>query len=161
MHLISNSHSRLTGYPNCYSSVLQFKLNLFNSTKPSLRKQQTFGDVTKVVHLSGKALVASQMSVVFFSYAKPGVFFLRKHYRKIFKKIGVFKCSFVVSFFFSVLVFYLLSVLSLVKGTGSRLSACSLIKLLLSNLLLILSVNNPTLIYLSDLRVYFFDNIMT
>ena len=41
------------------------------------------------------------------------------------------------------------------KGTGSRLSACSLIKLLLSNLLLILSVNNPTHLYLSDLRVYF------
>ena len=41
------------------------------------------------------------------------------------------------------------------KGTGSRLSACSLIKLLLSNLLLILSVNNPTHMYLSDLRVYF------
>ena len=42
-----------------------------------------------------------------------------------------------------------------VKGTGSRLRACSLIKLLLSNLLLILSVNNPTHMYLSDLRVYF------
>ena len=41
------------------------------------------------------------------------------------------------------------------KGTGSRLSACSLIKLLFSNLLLILSVNNPTHMYLSDLRVYF------
>ena len=39
------------------------------------------------------------------------------------------------------------------KGTGSRLSACSLIKLLFSNLLLILSsVNNPTHMYLSDLR---------
>ena len=35
------------------------------------------------------------------------------------------------------------------------LSACSLIKLLFSNLLLILSVNNPTHMYLSDLRVYF------
>ena len=42
-----------------------------------------------------------------------------------------------------------------VKGTGSRLSACSLIKLLYSNALLILSVNNPTRMYLSDLRVYF------
>ena len=42
-----------------------------------------------------------------------------------------------------------------IKGTGSRLSAYSLIKLLLSNLLLILSVNNPTHMYLSDLRVYF------
>ena len=44
-----------------------------------------------------------------------------------------------------------------VKGTGSRLSACSLIKLLFSNLLLILPVNNPnpTHIYLGDLRVYF------
>ena len=41
------------------------------------------------------------------------------------------------------------------KGTGSRLSACSLIKLLLSNLLLILSVSNHTDRYLSDLRVYF------
>ena len=41
------------------------------------------------------------------------------------------------------------------KGTGSRLSACSLIKLLLSNLLLILSVDNSTHMYLSDLRVYF------
>ena len=41
-----------------------------------------------------------------------------------------------------------------IKGTGSRLSACSLIKLLLSNLLLILSLNNPTLMYLSNLRVY-------
>ena len=64
-----------------------------------------------------------------------------------------------VSFFFSVLVFYLLIVLSLVKGTGSRLSACSLIKLLLSNLLLILSVNNPTHMYLSDLRVYFKEEV--
>ena len=45
--------------------------------------------------------------------------------------------------------------LLVVKGTGSRLRACSLIKLLLSNLLLILSVNNPTHMYLSDLRVYF------
>ena len=42
-----------------------------------------------------------------------------------------------------------------VKGTGSRLSACSLIKLLISNLLLIVSVNNPTHMYLSDIRVYF------
>ena len=41
------------------------------------------------------------------------------------------------------------------KGTGSRLSVCSLIKFLLSNLLFILSVNNPTHMYLSDLRVYF------
>ena len=40
------------------------------------------------------------------------------------------------------------------KGTGSRLSACSLIKLLCSNLLLILLVNNPTHMYLCDLRVY-------
>ena len=40
-------------------------------------------------------------------------------------------------------------------GTGSRLSACSLIKILFSNLLLILSVNNPAHMYLSDLRVYF------
>ena len=40
------------------------------------------------------------------------------------------------------------------KGTGSRLSACSLIQLLFSNLLLILSVNNPTHMYLSDLRVF-------
>ena len=37
-----------------------------------------------------------------------------------------------------------------IKGTGSRLSAYSLIKLLLSNLLLILSVNNSTHMYLSD-----------
>ena len=44
---------------------------------------------------------------------------------------------------------------SLLKGTGSLFSACSLIKLCLSNLLLIVSVNNPTHIYLSDLRVYF------
>ena len=41
------------------------------------------------------------------------------------------------------------------KGTVSRISACSLIKLHFSNLLLILSVNNPTHMYLSDLRVYF------
>ena len=41
-----------------------------------------------------------------------------------------------------------------IKGTGSRLSACSLRKLLLSNLLLILSLNNPTHMYLSNLRVY-------
>ena len=32
---------------------------------------------------------------------------------------------------------------------------CSLIKLLFSNLLLILSFNNPTHMYLSDLRMYF------
>ena len=42
-----------------------------------------------------------------------------------------------------------------IKGTGSRLSACSLIKLLLSNLLYILSVNYPTHMYLSEIRVYF------
>ena len=42
-----------------------------------------------------------------------------------------------------------------VKGTGSRLRACLLIKLLFPNLLLILSVNNPTHMYLSDLGVYF------
>ena len=65
-----------------------------------------------------------------------------------------------------------------VEGTGSRSSACSLIKVLFSNLLLILSVNNPTYMstsfpefsptrptenpgnevahmYLSDLKVYF------
>ena len=42
-----------------------------------------------------------------------------------------------------------------IKGTSSQLSACLLIKLLLSNLLLILSVNYPTHMYLSDLRVYF------
>ena len=41
------------------------------------------------------------------------------------------------------------------KGTGSPLSACSLIKLFFSNLFLILSVNNPTHMYLSDLREYF------
>ena len=41
------------------------------------------------------------------------------------------------------------------KGTGSRLSAYSLIELLFSDLLLILLVNNPTHMYLSDLRVYF------
>ena len=45
--------------------------------------------------------------------------------------------------------------ISKLKGTGSRFSACSLIKLHFSNLLLILSVNNPTHMYLSDLRVYF------
>ena len=39
------------------------------------------------------------------------------------------------------------------KGTGSLISACSLIKLLFSNLLLIVSVNNPTHMYLSDLKV--------
>ena len=42
-----------------------------------------------------------------------------------------------------------------VQGTGSRLSACSLIELLFSNSLLILSVNDPTHMYLSDRRVYF------
>ena len=41
------------------------------------------------------------------------------------------------------------------EGTGSRSGACSLIKLLFSNLLLIISVNNSTHMYLSDLRVYF------
>ena len=41
------------------------------------------------------------------------------------------------------------------KWTGSQLSACSLIKLLFSNLLLILSVNNPTHMYFCNLRVYF------
>ena len=40
------------------------------------------------------------------------------------------------------------------KGTGSRLSACSLIQSLFSNLLLILSVNNPTHMYLSGLGVF-------
>ena len=44
---------------------------------------------------------------------------------------------------------------TLFKGTGSRFSACSLTKLLFSHLLLILSVNNPTHMYLGDLRVYF------
>ena len=42
-----------------------------------------------------------------------------------------------------------------VKGTGSPSSACSLIKLLFSNLLLILLVNNPSRMYLSYLREYF------
>ena len=42
---------------------------------------------------------------------------------------------------------------SLIKGTGSQFRACSLIKLLFSNLLLILSVNNPTDMYLNNLRV--------
>ena len=42
-----------------------------------------------------------------------------------------------------------------IKGTGSRLSACLLIKLLSSNLLYIPSVNNPNNMYLSDPRVYF------
>ena len=42
-----------------------------------------------------------------------------------------------------------------IKGTGSLFSACPLIELLFSNLLLILSVNNPTQMYLRDLRVYF------
>ena len=40
-------------------------------------------------------------------------------------------------------------------GTGSWFSACLLIKLLFSNLLLIPSVNNPTQMYLSLFRVYF------
>ena len=38
---------------------------------------------------------------------------------------------------------------------SSRFCACSLVKLLFSNSLLILSVNNPTHVYLSDLSVYF------
>ena len=42
-----------------------------------------------------------------------------------------------------------------IKGTGSRLCAWSLIKLLFSNLLLIVLVNNPTHMYLNNLRVYF------
>ena len=41
------------------------------------------------------------------------------------------------------------------KGTGSRLSGCSLIKLPFFNFLLILSVNNLIHMYLSDLRIYF------
>ena len=44
---------------------------------------------------------------------------------------------------------------SALKEIGSRLSAFSLIKLLLFNLLSILSVNNPTHMYLIDLRVHF------
>ena len=40
-------------------------------------------------------------------------------------------------------------------GTGSRFSACLLIKLLFSNLSLIPSVNNLTHMYLSLFRVYF------
>ena len=40
------------------------------------------------------------------------------------------------------------------KGTGLRFSTCTLIYFF-SNLLLILLVNNPTHMYLSDLRVYF------
>ena len=47
------------------------------------------------------------------------------------------------------------NLMSYFKGTCSRFSACSLIKLLFSNLLLILSVNNPTHMYLRDLKVYF------
>ena len=39
--------------------------------------------------------------------------------------------------------------------TGSQFSACSLIKLMFSKLLLLLSINNPTHMYLGDLRVYF------
>ena len=42
-----------------------------------------------------------------------------------------------------------------IKGTGSPFSACPLIELPFLNLLLILSVNNPTHMYLRDLRVYF------
>ena len=42
-----------------------------------------------------------------------------------------------------------------IKGTGSRLCTWSLIKLIFSNLLLILLVNNPTHKYLSNPRVYF------
>ena len=42
-----------------------------------------------------------------------------------------------------------------IKGTGSRLSVSSLIKLLFSNLLLIQLASNPTQMYVSDLRVYF------
>jgi len=46
------------------------------------------------------------------------------------------------------------------KGTGSWLSACSSIKLLFSNLLLILSsVNNLTHMYLSYLGVYFKEEV--
>ena len=41
------------------------------------------------------------------------------------------------------------------KETGLQFSACSLIKLLFSNLLLILSGNNPIHMYLGDFRVYF------
>ena len=41
------------------------------------------------------------------------------------------------------------------KGTGSGFSAYSLIKLYFSNLLLILSFDNPTHTYLGDLKVYF------
>ena len=40
------------------------------------------------------------------------------------------------------------------KGTGSRSTSCSFIKILVSNLFLILSVNNPIHVYLSDLRVH-------
>ena len=40
------------------------------------------------------------------------------------------------------------------KRTGSRLRACSLIKFLFSNLWLILPVNNPTHMYLSDRKEY-------
>ena len=42
-----------------------------------------------------------------------------------------------------------------VKGTGSRLSACSWINLLFPIYYLFYPVNNPTHMYLSDLRVYF------
>ena len=45
------------------------------------------------------------------------------------------------------------------NGKGSQLTACSLIKLLFSNLLLILSVNNPTHMYLCKLRVYFKEEV--
>ena len=41
------------------------------------------------------------------------------------------------------------------KRTGSRLSARSLIKFFFSNLWLILPVNNPTHMYLRDLKEYF------
>ena len=42
------------------------------------------------------------------------------------------------------------------QGTGSQLSACSWIKFFFFfNLLLVLSVNNPTHMYLSDLWMYF------
>ena len=45
--------------------------------------------------------------------------------------------------------------LNSVKGRGSWFSTCSLMKLLYSNLLLILQFNNPTNKSLSDLQVYF------
>ena len=46
-----------------------------------------------------------------------------------------------------------------VKGAGARIRACSLIKLLFSNLLLILSVNDLTHMYLGDLGVYFKEEV--